>query len=102
MEETTPHLLSQCNYSEAVWNLVAANSNLPAFNIMIGKGGPKQWMQHVISSGSKSAIHLLVDDLEREKQENFLAQRELSSAVGIYNTGHPATLSVGLGLNSLC
>jgi hypothetical protein len=53
MEETTPHLLSQCNYSEAVWNLVAANSNLPAFNIMIGKGGPKQWMQHVISSGSK-------------------------------------------------
>jgi hypothetical protein len=45
LEESTPHLLTRCNYSEATWNLVAAKFNLPNFLTMSAAGGPEQWMQ---------------------------------------------------------
>jgi hypothetical protein len=53
IEETTSHLLAQCNYSEAVWNLIAPHFNLPGFSVMVVQGGPKQWFNFVLRSGNK-------------------------------------------------
>jgi hypothetical protein len=51
MDETTPHLLTSCNYTEAVWNLIAIR--LQQFYVCPG-GGAAEWLQHFLSQGSAS------------------------------------------------
>jgi hypothetical protein len=41
MDETTPHLLTSCNYTEAVWNLIA--TRLQQFYVC-PRGGGGSWM----------------------------------------------------------
>jgi hypothetical protein len=53
MEETTPHLLTNCNFTEAVWNIIAPKFGLPDYGIMGALGGPLEWMNFLLRSGSK-------------------------------------------------
>jgi hypothetical protein len=41
IHETTNHLLTGCNFTEAIWNLVAARYNLPSYAQLpfVGGGG---------------------------------------------------------------
>jgi hypothetical protein len=52
MHETSEHLLTQCNYSEAVWNLLAASLHLPNYSTMNWVKGPKNWMAVMLRAGS--------------------------------------------------
>jgi hypothetical protein len=52
MDETTPHLLTSCNYTEAVWNLIA--TRLQQFYVCPRGGGAAEWLQHFLSQGSAS------------------------------------------------
>jgi hypothetical protein len=52
IQETTPHLLTQCNYTEADWNRISAQFNLPNYTSMIAQGGPQQWLQFIRRTGS--------------------------------------------------
>jgi hypothetical protein len=54
LHETTEDLLIECNFSEAVWNSVVARFALPDYEVMIGAGGTGDWVQKLLSSGSKS------------------------------------------------
>jgi hypothetical protein len=53
IHETTEHLLAFCNFTEAVWNLIAHRFNLPAYNMMAAEGGPTQWYSMQLRSGSR-------------------------------------------------
>jgi hypothetical protein len=70
MHETTDHLLIECNYTEAVWNLVSTAMQLPNY-VMSAAGGPNQWVELLNRSGEEEkekkcggALHILVDDME--------------------------------------
>jgi hypothetical protein len=52
MNETTTHLLTGCNYTEATWNLVASKFALQD-NSLIAAGGPFEWVKQIRRSGSK-------------------------------------------------
>jgi hypothetical protein len=45
INETTPHLLTKCNFTEAVWNLISIHFDLPKYTTLHSSGGPVQWMQ---------------------------------------------------------
>jgi hypothetical protein len=60
IHETTEHLLTGCNFSETVWNLVAARFNLPSYAEMPPEGGPVEWVKSMLKSGTK-----------REKRRKF-------------------------------
>jgi hypothetical protein len=49
--ETTVHLLTECNFTEVVWNLTAPSFSLLGYNQM--SGGPLQWVKCMLQSGSK-------------------------------------------------
>jgi hypothetical protein len=49
MEETAPHLLTYCNFSKAVWNIIAPKYGLPLFSIMCALEGPLEWMNFCLS-----------------------------------------------------
>jgi hypothetical protein len=51
-QETTAHLLTQCNFSEALWNLVANRYSLPAYAVMSSKVGPLVWVNFLLAQGS--------------------------------------------------
>jgi hypothetical protein len=53
MHETSKHLLTQCNYTEAVWNLLAAILQLPNYTTLNRVRGPKNWMAVMSRTGSK-------------------------------------------------
>jgi hypothetical protein len=38
--ETTSHLLTQCNYTETLWNITSDRYSLPNYVILISRGGP--------------------------------------------------------------
>jgi hypothetical protein len=38
LPETTPHLLTQCNFTEATWNIVASHLSLPQYSAMASVG----------------------------------------------------------------
>jgi hypothetical protein len=47
-------LLVDCNYTEAVWNLIAAALSLPNYATMAAAGGPDDgWVQVLSKIGSK-------------------------------------------------
>jgi hypothetical protein len=50
MEETTPHLLTYCNFAKAVWNIIAPKYGLPLFSIMGALEGPLEWMNFLLKS----------------------------------------------------
>jgi hypothetical protein len=69
-------LLVQCNYTEAVWNLISTALALPNYSYMGAIGGPNRWIQVLCKIGSKKekyghSLHLLVVNLEGEKYEDF-------------------------------
>jgi hypothetical protein len=47
LEETTFHILAECNFIEAAWNLTASTFNLPSFQTIAPFGGPAQWLDHL-------------------------------------------------------
>jgi hypothetical protein len=47
------HLLATCNYTEAVWSQVANMLNLLAYFQLRLTGGPAQWAETLISTGTK-------------------------------------------------
>jgi hypothetical protein len=92
--ETTPHLLIECNYTETVWDIVAAHFTLPSFRTLHAQGGLLQWTNFLRSTGSKREkdeagypFHFLVADVDREKPHNFLAQRNFSALPGHSDQG---------------
>lgn len=77
LEETTVHLLTQCNYTEAAWNMVAARHLLPSYDQLLLDRTPKGWVNYLLATGSsvekkkeaRGALLILVGDLERKEQE---------------------------------
>jgi hypothetical protein len=53
MHEPTEHLLTQCNYAEAVWNLTSEAYGLPYFGHMSAVGGPMDWVKTLSSDPKK-------------------------------------------------
>jgi hypothetical protein len=58
--ETTLHLLTECSYTEATWNLVATTFGLPHFNVMSLRGDPTSWMKYLLRTGSKKEQRKMV------------------------------------------
>jgi hypothetical protein len=54
IDETTTHLLTQCNYTEVAWNLATQKFKLPSYVIMQARGGPAHWVQFFSASGGLS------------------------------------------------
>jgi hypothetical protein len=53
MHETTEHLLVRCNFSEAVWNLVAAKFNMPSYIQLSHAAQPVDWFRRQLIGSSK-------------------------------------------------
>jgi hypothetical protein len=51
--ENAQHLLTECNYTEALWNWVTNLYNLPIFAQLNASSGPIQWVRTLLSSGAK-------------------------------------------------
>ncbi|GJN05940.1 hypothetical protein PR202_ga23619 [Eleusine coracana subsp. coracana] len=51
--ETTSHLLTECNFSEAVWDRVASTFNLPNYSTMRTNVAPAGWVNHILAFGNK-------------------------------------------------
>jgi hypothetical protein len=76
--ETTPHLLAECNFTEAAWNLVSHHFNLPNYSAISHSVGPDQWMQlfrdTLTGKDRRKKIDILFSflaDLERKKPHNL-------------------------------
>jgi hypothetical protein len=52
MNESTNHLLTKCNYTEATCDVVATRFDLPLYNQMKNEGGPIQWVQFLLKTGT--------------------------------------------------
>jgi hypothetical protein len=52
--ETTTHLLTECNYTEACWRKLASDFNLPGFDQLNSLEGPVQWVRQILSSSQKN------------------------------------------------
>jgi hypothetical protein len=44
MNETTSHLLTECNYTEAAWNIVASKFDMLNYASLIQEGGIADWI----------------------------------------------------------
>jgi hypothetical protein len=53
MEETTAHLLTHCNFSEAAWNRVVGLFQLPIYEAFSSAQSPFDWVRLITSTGSK-------------------------------------------------
>jgi hypothetical protein len=51
LPEITSHLLTQYNFTEASWNIIASHFSLPQCSVLASMGGPKKWMQQIKSKG---------------------------------------------------
>jgi hypothetical protein len=84
IHETTDHLLTQCNFIEATWNLVANRFGLPGYDSMSSsRGGPMgTWWSTPVPKGEENKagnnVHVLVDDMERAESMNFWRQAFLT------------------------
>jgi hypothetical protein len=79
MDETTDHLLTKCNYMEAVWNLVALRVGLQNYgwSTCLGMGKNRE------EEATCNALYILVVHLERIQQDNFLRQKKISSGTSL-------------------
>lgn len=48
--ETTDHLLTECNYTEALWNLVATRRELPRYTDLSPDCGTQGWLRQLIEN----------------------------------------------------
>jgi hypothetical protein len=53
MQETTEHLLTNCNFSEAVWDRVAADFHTQPAVTPFQKGDIRGWLSAINRAGSK-------------------------------------------------
>jgi hypothetical protein len=53
LQETTEHILTKCNYAEALWNSIAGDFNLPGFDLLNQWGRPVDWVHHLVQNNSK-------------------------------------------------
>lgn len=53
-QETTEHLLTNCNFTKAAWNLIADTYQLPKYHDLVGAGGPRRWITHLKKTGSNN------------------------------------------------
>ncbi|GJN23572.1 hypothetical protein PR202_gb11234 [Eleusine coracana subsp. coracana] len=51
--ETIAHLLSKCNYTEAVWNEIAYYWDLPSYLELHDLQRPFDWMKQITEQGTK-------------------------------------------------
>lgn len=52
-QETVAHLTTECNYTEALWNRIAAIYNLPNYASMPTVGESIEWVRSILSMGGK-------------------------------------------------
>jgi hypothetical protein len=52
-EETAEHLLTRCNYTEALWNAFSSRLGLPRYDILPAEGGPREWVRCLLTMGNK-------------------------------------------------
>jgi hypothetical protein len=52
LPETAEHLLTQCNYVEALWDSTTPRYNLPFYANMCIHGGPIQWVRKLLHGGT--------------------------------------------------
>jgi hypothetical protein len=75
LPETVQHLLTECNYTEALWNSICTVYNLSSFSTMVSEGGPLHWGKetacfrlHKREEGKTwYSFYLLVANLEGEE-----------------------------------
>jgi hypothetical protein len=53
IHETTTHILTKCNYIEALWNLIATRLSLSNYTQMIQNDGPKEWVATIPRGGTR-------------------------------------------------
>lgn len=53
VDDITPHLLTECNYTEAAWNMIAEQWRLPHYHTLAVAGGPRDWVSTLLQSGTK-------------------------------------------------
>lgn len=51
--KTTPHILTRCNFTEALWNKVALFYQLPGFQALAASDGPTQWVRTIAGKENK-------------------------------------------------
>jgi hypothetical protein len=56
---TTMHILTQCTYTEAHWQALAASYDLQDYHQIALRGGPVEWVRYMSSGGNK--------DVQREE-----------------------------------
>jgi hypothetical protein len=59
MPETANHLLTKCNFFEALWRALAPRLNLPQYNMLNSLGGPLEWVCHLAIGSSSSRRKML-------------------------------------------
>jgi hypothetical protein len=84
MLETEDHLLTKCNFAEAIWQTVAPEPNLPHYNSLLHLGN--LWigwfsflLQAVQLLNGKARIFVLypVEIVERKESKNFLEKKSI-------------------------
>lgn len=50
--ETTAHMLTKCNFTEATWNLVASQHQLPTYTELMAQKSPTEIVTTLLSSGN--------------------------------------------------
>jgi hypothetical protein len=85
LPKTAEHLLTECNYKEALWNSICATYNLPSFSSMAQEGGPLQWVRNLLVSGSskekKRKLGILFTcwwQIQKERNRRIFEEKELS------------------------
>jgi hypothetical protein len=86
LNETIRHLLTECNYTKAAWNLVAAKFNLPGYTNLMLVGNTVRWVREITRSGSRREKKLKLGILItfwwmvwKERNRNFFEVEELSA-----------------------
>jgi hypothetical protein len=85
MSETTKHILVECNFTEAVWNIVAGKFALPGYDALNHSEGPLGWIQQIASSGTTRQKRKNLDIMFtfwwmvwKERNRRIFEQEELS------------------------
>jgi hypothetical protein len=50
--ENAAYLLTQCNFTEALWNLTRNQHGLPTYDTLMAAGGPVDWVRSLLISGT--------------------------------------------------
>jgi hypothetical protein len=85
ISESADHLLTKCNYSEAMWRSISQLFNLPPYDVIAAPGGPVDWVFNLSRSGrrqeeEKIGFSSFSGGLygRREIGEFFIIRRDLS------------------------